>query len=48
MKKNQFIFLLWLFLVCVWNFSFPGAKPIYDIVIAIVLSLLVTMLNKKT
>ena len=39
MKKNQKIFLLWLVLVITWNFAVPGAKPIYDVVAAVILSL---------
>jgi len=38
MKKNQKIFLLWFILVVAWNFSAPGAKPIYDVIVAVVLS----------
>jgi len=47
MDQRKKIFLLWLVLVVVWNFGFPGAKPIYDVVAAVVLSLLSTTLTKK-
>ena len=47
MKKNQKIFLLWLFLVVTWNFGVPGAEPIYDVVVAIMLSIISTILNKN-
>jgi len=47
MKKNQKIFLIWLFLVVVWNFGVPGAKPIYDVLVALVLSLFVNYIKKK-
>ena len=47
MKKNQKIFLLWLFLVAAWNFGVPGAEPIYDVLVAIILSTLSTILNKN-
>ena len=47
MKKNQTIFLLWVFLVCLWNFGVPGARPLYDVLAAIGLSLFSTFLNKQ-
>tara|TARA_Y100000994_G_scaffold245818_1_gene248027 strand:- start:392 stop:538 length:147 start_codon:yes stop_codon:yes gene_type:complete len=47
MKKNQKIFLLWLILIVAWNFGVPGAKPIYDVLMAIILSIVSTLLNKQ-
>jgi len=47
MTKKQKIFLFWLILVVVWNFGMPEAKPIYDVIIAIVLSVFATVLNNK-
>jgi len=47
MKKTQKIFLLWLILVIIWNFGVPGARPIHDVLVAVVLSFLSTLLNKK-
>ena len=40
MGKEIIIFLVWLLLVCLWNFSVPGAAPIYDVIVAIILSLI--------
>ena len=48
MKKNQKIFLLWLLLIIAWNFGVPEAKPIYDVLVAVVLSILISFLNKQT
>jgi len=31
-------FLIWFSLVCLWNFSVPGAEPIYDVLVAVILS----------
>ena len=31
-------FIIWLVLVCLWNFGVPGAEPIYDVVAAVLLS----------
>jgi len=47
MNKNKKIFLLWLSLVIVWNFGVPGALPIYDVLVAIGLSALSTLLIKR-
>jgi hypothetical protein len=47
MKKNQKIFLLWLLMVIIWNYGFPKARPIYDVLIAVILSHLSILLNKK-
>ena len=39
MEKKALNFLLWLALVCIWNFGVPGAEPIYDVIAAVLLSL---------
>ena len=30
-------FIIWLALVCLWNFGVPGAAPIYDVIAAVLL-----------
>ena len=47
MKKNQKIFLIWLVLVIAWNFGVPEAAPIYDVLIAVFLSLVAKELEKN-
>ena len=47
MNKNQKIFLLWFLLVIAWNFSVPGAAPIYDVVVAVALSIFSYFLTEK-
>ena len=47
MKKNQKIFLIWLVLVIAWNFGVPEAAPIYDVLVAVVLSLVAKELEKN-
>ena len=37
---NLKIFLIWLLLVVLWNFGFPDAAPIFDVIAAILLSFL--------
>jgi F0F1-type ATP synthase membrane subunit c/vacuolar-type H+-ATPase subunit K len=31
-------FFTWLLLVCLWNFGVPEATPIYDVIVAVILS----------
>ena len=47
-KKNQDIFywITWLMLVILWNFGFPEAKPIYDVIAAIMLSITFILIKK--
>ena len=37
---NYKSFLIWLLLVILWNFGWPNAEPIFDIIMAILLSFL--------
>jgi len=47
MKQFSKVWFLWLLLVCVWNFGWPEVKPIYDVLVAVLLSILIYKLNKK-
>jgi len=47
MKKNQKTFLIWLVLVIAWNFGVPRAAPIYDVLVAVVLSIIAKKLEKN-
>ena len=40
------IYILWLICVIIWNFGFPNATPIEDVIIAILLSFLSIGLKK--
>ena len=46
MKINK-IFILWLFLVVLWNFGVPGAAPALDVLMAVILSFLAKLLEGK-
>jgi len=48
-KKNQEIIIwsFWLVLVIFWNFSYPEAKPFYDVLVAVILSLIFILIKKK-
>ena len=39
MKQFDIVWIVWLALVCIWNFGWPKAPPIADILIAIILSI---------
>ena len=40
------IYLIWLIGIIIWNFGVPDAKPIEDVIIAIILSFLSIGLKK--
>ena len=40
------IFVIWLVLVIAWNFGYPKASPMEDVIVAIILSLLSMALKK--
>tara|TARA_B100000780_G_C20824595_1_gene327616 strand:+ start:345 stop:515 length:171 start_codon:yes stop_codon:yes gene_type:complete len=37
---------VWVILVILWNFCYPEAKPIYDVLVAIILSLTFILIEK--
>ena len=39
--------LLWLFFVILWNFGYPKASPLEDVVVAVLLSFIFIFLKKK-
>ncbi len=39
-------YIIWLILVIIWNFGFPNATPLADVIAAILLSFLSLILNK--
>ncbi len=40
------VYIIWLIGVVIWNYGYPSAKPIEDVLAAIVLSYLSVMLKK--
>ncbi|MDC0353796.1 hypothetical protein OAM83_01100 [Candidatus Pelagibacter sp.] len=40
------IYIIWLIGVVLWNFVFPNAPPIADVIVAVILSFLSMGLNK--
>ena len=41
------IFTIWLVLVIAWNFGYPKASPLEDVIVAILLSIFSMILKKK-
>ena len=40
------IFIIWLVMVITWNFGYPEASPLEDVVVAVILSLFNLILKK--
>ena len=40
------IFIVWLIMVIAWNYGYPEASPLQDVVMAVVLSLFDLILKK--
>tara|TARA_Y100000741_G_C17824336_1_gene383577 strand:+ start:182 stop:316 length:135 start_codon:yes stop_codon:yes gene_type:complete len=40
------VFIIWLVLVIAWNYGYPEASPLEDVIVAVVLSLASTLLKK--
>jgi len=44
--KNLITWLTWLALVILWNYGVPSAKPLEDVVVAVILSLVFVIIKK--
>ena len=48
MKQFDGIWIVWLVLVCIWNFGWKTATPLEDVLVAVVLSLgVIAIKNRK-
>jgi len=45
-KKKIIIWIAWLVLVIFWNFFYPEARPIFDVLVAVVLSIIFILIKK--
>ena len=43
-KKTNW--LIWLILVIMWNYGFPNATPLQDVIVAVILSILFMIIQK--
>jgi len=46
LKRNYVEWLIWLFLVALWNYGYPEATPFYDVLVAVILSLIFVVIKK--
>ena len=46
-KDFDFLWFVWLVLVCIWNFVWPSVPPIADVLVAVVLSLAVIAIKNR-
>lgn len=46
MSKNIFYWFFWLILVILWNYGFPEALPLYDVLVAVGLSIIFILIKK--
>ncbi len=44
--RNYIEWTLWLALVILWNYGFPEASPFYDVLVAVILSLIFLFIKK--
>ena len=43
---NDYVWLIWISLVCIWNFGWPNVPAIADVIVAIILSFVVVIIKK--
>ena len=46
LKFNKFNWFAWLVLVILWNYGFPKATPLEDVLVAVILSVLFIIIQK--
>ena len=46
LKRDYIEWFIWLFLVILWNYGFPEATPFYDVLVAVILSLVFIIIKK--
>ena len=46
MKQFNKTWFIWLLLVCIWNIGWPNVEPIFDVLVAIILSVGAFQLKK--
>ncbi len=45
-KQEIIIWIVWLILVILWNYGYPEAKPVYDVLVAVILSIIFIIIKK--
>jgi len=41
------VFAVWVLLVILWNYGYPGAEPLYDVVVSIGLFIIVKIIRTR-
>ena len=41
------VFGIWILLVILWNYGYPGAKPLYDVIVSIGLFIIVKIIRTR-
>ena len=41
------VFAVWVLLVILWNYGYPGAEPLYDVVVSIGLFVIVKIIRTR-
>ena len=44
--KKKINWIVWLVLVILWNYGFPNATPLQDVLVAVILSILLMIIQK--
>jgi len=45
-NKKKINWIAWLILVILWNYGFPNATPLQDVLVAVILSILFMIIQK--
>ena len=45
-NRDIFSWITWLILVILWNFTYPNAIPIYDVLVAVLLSIIFILIKR--
>ena len=45
-NKKNINWIVWLILVILWNYAFPNATPLQDVLVAVILSILFMIIQK--
>ena len=46
LDKNKIYWIAWLILVVLWNYGYPKATPFWDVMVAVILSVIFIILKK--
>ena len=46
MNKKKINWIAWLILVILWNYGFPNATPLQDVLVAVILSILFMIIQR--